>query len=393
MKRGIWLLILTPFTIFAFNNCSSSTSSSNPATSVPASQQKPVRIVFPGIGSHGIGDPSLAQDGLSARVWMSYSSVDPSVLWPTQNPNVEATRLAYSDNQGSSWTDTGTVVTPIRDVTLPFASPANAGTWVSEVSQLLYDPGALAGQHYKLIWHHYLVIAGTGHFEDGWFGMKMADSPLGLASATEIKLFAGSGYDTNNDNINWPTSPPVGGPPQVNLSSAFSALSGCQAFTEPGLYATNSAIYFSASCEQASDTVVVLFKCSSPCNVSSSSSWSFVGSLLNKASAAAAGFDSGFTASGIFQGSDGNVYFTVTPQQTSGAPWADYYKGCSVFKFTNLDAGSFQTSPAAQIAGASGSFNGACAYNQAAAKSGMLYLQVNTTVLDAFQIFASGTNF
>ena len=178
------------------------------------------RLVFLGVGLHGIFDPAVALDSASGRLWMSYSAVDPSVSWPTQNVDGVAIRLAYSDDNGKTWNDSGTVVSNFLDVNLPLAPPNNAGTWVNEVSQIIYDSGAIAKERWKLLWHHYLIINGYRHFEHGWIAMKMASTPGGLATATEIKLFTSAGYDVgNNIPNNLGTYSPVGGPPVIQLAA------------------------------------------------------------------------------------------------------------------------------------------------------------------------------
>lgn len=385
--------------IFMFNNCSKSLS---PATASGSGTQSSTQILFPGVGSHGIGDPSLAQDSTTSRVWMTYSAVDPSPTWPTINTNVVSTRLAYSDNQGVTWTDSGSVVNSVVEHSMPLVTAAPDGSWINETSQLVYDPGASTGQHFKLIWHHYL-LAGIGgahpasapQFQDSWLAIKMADSPEQLASATEIKLFASNTnnyYDTNASISGSPIYSPVSGDPAIWLNVALPALGSCLVFSEPGMYATSSALYLTTTCSTGADNWVVLLKCSSPCNVTSASSWTYITTLFNDAAAATYGFDTGFTASSLFEGNDGNVYISVTPQQTSGALWPNYYEGCYVFKFSNIDSGSVGTTPVKQIAGTSGSFNGACAYNKASS-TGVMYMQVNTNVTNEFQVFSSGINF
>ena len=93
--------------------------------------------------------------------------------------------------------------------------------------------------------------------------------------------------------------------------------------------------------------------------------------------------------------SGGNVYLVATPVQTSGAPWPDYYSGCRVFQFSNIDAATLQGSPpmlVGSVDGAAGSFNGACAYHASANMSGMLYSEFNTSTL-TFQIYKSHIDF
>ena len=146
----------------------------------------------------GIFDPNLAANPNDNNVWMSYSEVKKSTLWPEQNFHVVSTKLAVSNNQGEDWLEVA-ALNPAQDVTVQLAAPLDAGTWVSEVSSLVYDKGASTQEKWKLIWHHYLQINGDRKFEHGWFGYKTATSPQELAVAQEIKLFAGFGYDAVNN--------------------------------------------------------------------------------------------------------------------------------------------------------------------------------------------------
>lgn len=358
----------------------------------------PERITFAGVGSHGIFDPAIARDPASGRIWMSYSAVDPSVLWPTQNINVVATRLAYSDDNGKTWTDSGAIISNFLDVTLSLTAPYNAGTWVNEVSQLVYDPNALAAERWKILWHHYLRINDERHLEHGWLAMKTASTPEGLAAAQEVKLFAGNLYDTGNNTAGGGSQSPLGGAPLIQLDTAFPALNTC-VFTEPGMYASDSALYLSLLCVKTSDLshLTVLLKCASPCDTGNAASWSYLGTVLQDSNAAAIGFDSGFSGSGLFE-SAGSMYLVATPVQTAGAPWPDYYNGCRVYRFSNIDSALLQTSgsqPAliGSVNGTAGSFNGACTYNTSANMSGMLYSEANTSVTDVFRIYMSHKNF
>jgi hypothetical protein len=359
----------------------------------------PERIAFAGVGTHGIFDPSITLDPGNGRLWMSYSAVDPSVSWPTQNYDVVSTRLAYSDNNGSTWTDTGSVVNNFLDVTLPLAPPNDAGTWTSEVSQLIYDPGATASERWKLLWHHYLNINNSRHFEHGWIAMKMASTPENLATAPEIKLFGGYLYDAGNNTAGGNSRSPVGGAPLIQLDTALDpALNTC-VFTEPGMYATGGALYLSLLCVRLSDSnrLIAMLKCSSPCNTGAAASWSYLGTALQKSDAAAFGFDAGFSASGMFE-SAGSIYLVATPVQTVGAPWSDYYSGCRVFRFANIDSALLQKSGAQPILvgsvdGMPGTFNGACAFHASANGGGVLYSELNTSVTDRFRIFMSHKNF
>ncbi|MBN2086448.1 MAG: exo-alpha-sialidase [Anaerolineales bacterium] len=369
------------------------------AGGIPATASPRERIAFPGIGAHGIFDPSLTLDPEDGRLWMSYSAVDGSVDWPEQNRDGVSIRLAYSDNHGGTWTDSGAAVSPFQDVTLPLSPPNDAGTWVSEVSTLVYDPGASPEERWKLLWHHYLIVHNSRRFEHGWIAMKAAPNPEALAAAPEVKLFAGYLYDPGNNTAGGGSRAPVGKEPRIRLDTALSPDLNTCVFTEPGMYATDAALYMSLACKHLadSDSWIVLLKCASPCDVERSGSWTYLGTALRKSDAAAFGFDEGFSAPSLFA-SAGNVYLLVTPVQTGGAPWSDYYSGCRVFQFSDLEAARLRMDGSRPKTigawdGSPGSFNGACAFHPAADSSGLLYSELVPSAVEKFQIFKSRTVF
>ncbi len=104
---------------------------------------------------------------------MSYSAVDHSTMWPTQNTIAVHLQLAYSTDLGENWTDAG-AVNQFSDVNISGLAPSlNAGTGVHEVSTLVYDPGAVANEKWKLMWHTFLKINGAPRFEHSWISLKM----------------------------------------------------------------------------------------------------------------------------------------------------------------------------------------------------------------------------
>ena len=97
-------------------------------------------------------------------------------------------------------------------------------------------------------------------------------------------------------------------------------------------------------------------------------------------------------------GAGGSIYLVATPVQTAGAPWSNYYNGCRVYRFANIDSALLEASgsqPAliGSVSGTAGSFNGACAYDASANMSGMLYSEAKTSVTDVFRIYMSHKNF
>jgi hypothetical protein len=328
---------------------------------------------------------------------MSYSAVDPSALWPAENPQVVSTRLAYTDDQGGSWTDSGTVVNAWQDVDLSavLAPPLNAGTWQNEVSSLVFDsgPSVPAGQRWKLLWHHYLVLDNLRQLNNhAWIGLKMAASPDLLPAATEIKLFSSSGYDTANNTLGGTTKSPLGGAPAIALDTAFGGALTGGIFSEPGLLAKTSGLYLAMLCVNLpSQHRIILLKCCSACDPAQAANWSYLGTALADADAAAFGCDQGFSAPHLVS-SGTQDYLIVTP--VSSTPFDGYYNGCRVYRFQDLETATLEAGgPVVTVNGIPGSFHGAGTYLSAAVSAGLMYSQYLEGPGGPFRIYRSGVNF
>lgn len=340
------------------------------------------------VSSKGIFDPALTYDSVSGTLWMSYSAVNDNNgnLYPTQN--TVSTRLAFSSNAGSSWTDSGVVVNPILNVTLTYPGLPTTGVWHHEVSRVLYDPfAASAASRWKLLSHHYLLVKDTSNdrrFEHGWLGYKAAATPAGLQAATEVKLFAGGLYDTANNTASGTTGSPVGGAPVIALQSLNVQLNNCLIFTEPGLLSTASFLYMTSICVEASNYRVALFRCAQPCAMTSG--WSYVATLLQNSDAVSLGYLN-FSASELLQENGAN-YLMVSPEGATGSP--GIYHGCKVYKFTDINTGTLQGAPTAvnTVNGTQGSFNGACGFDEQS-QTGIVFSEFNFTLNESFQIFKS----
>ena len=337
----------------------------------------------------GIFDPNLAAKSNDNSIWMSYSEVTKSILWPGQNNHVVSTKLAVSNNQGEDWLEVA-VLSSTEDVAVQLAAPLNAGTWVSEVSSLVYDKGANEQEKWKLIWHHYLQINGDRKLEHGWFGYKSAASPQELATAEEIKLFAGFGYDSVNNTANSITQTPVAGAPKIMFSQLHNDLSACIIATEPSLYSTESALYLSFTCIEINpnNNRIVLLNCSQPCDISQPQSWKYVKTLLNNNNAISLGFEK-FSATDLFE-SNGNTYLWATP--ISSSPFDEAYNGCVGYQFSDLTTGNLindndKPKPVLQLSGLENTFYGACAYHEEATKAGVIIGEVFPTQTEVFRMF------
>jgi hypothetical protein len=347
------------------------------------------RITFPGIGPIGVFDPSLASASGEARVWMAYSEVLPSPMWPAANPRAVRTRLARTDDQGASFVDVAANLTSFLDVTLPLAPPNDAGTWVAEVSSLVWDEGALPAERWKVAFHHYLTINGARRFEHGWVGLKSAASPELLGAAPEVKLFVGALYDAGNDVAGGGSRSPLGGAPVLHVETLHAELAGCLAFSEPSLFATSASLEIALGCaKSATDGRILRLACTSPCTPTNAASWTYAGTLLTSADATALGYDEGFSAPSLVRTASGGRALLVTPVKST--PFEAFYDGCLVFPLTGSGAlGSSGAKPSFVVPGTAGAFRGACDYSPKASAAGILLSELDANATDAFRLFAT----
>ena len=310
-------------------------------------------ISFSSAGEIGIFDPSVTYDPNGLRLWMSYSTVAPSIYFSTDQHLGVSIRLAYSDDGGASWTDAGVVVSGFSDETvgpLPSVNPAlnipasSHGTWQSETSSLVYDANAPVNERWKIIWHQYLKANGTSYFVDyGWIAMKMAATPTELASAGAIKLFGGKFINSAGETTTAPAYSPIAGPAQIALDADISnTLSGVDAseldmcvWGEPGLYADSTGLHLAINCQYLNganiDAYVAMFSCQHPCDLTQASDWIYQGRILTPADASAIGYRN-YSAAELTQ-KGGQVYLLVTPVRdvAEGA-----YAGCRVYRFDDF---------------------------------------------------------
>jgi hypothetical protein len=335
---------------------------------------QPKQITFSNVSDHGIFDPSLTKDPSSQRIWMSYSEVN-DYAYNALNHAIN-TRLAYSDNHGEDWTDSGTVINQ-SDPLGPVA-PDNFKNWAYEVSSICYDPGAPIAERWKLMFHRYLCYNSDRLFQFGWIGIRTASSPDGVWSA-ERKLFSGSLYDNVVD--------PILGAPEVKLDKLHTDLNGCLAFSEPGLLATDTALYCTMLGAEGSSTSgrIILLKYPHSAGV-----WGYCGTfILNCTDGPLLGYD-GFSAPSLFK-KDNKYYLMVTPQK------ADKYLGTFIFEITDLDNAVIKRNSGVpvivkSITGRPGGHNGAAGYIPESYASGIIYSDVMIVAPLDFRIYASFVN-
>jgi hypothetical protein len=151
------------------------------------------------------------------------------------------------------------------------------------------------------------------------------------------------------------------------------------ALTEPGVLAKPEGLYLSLVCIRGSPlglegftNRVILLKCTRPC--SAAGGWSYVGTILTQHDAEALGMRK-FSASDMFS-TDGRDFITVSP--VGSVPVPDSYKGCVVFRFTDLSRARILRGPnghaqvQARVNLGPTSFNGACSYLPSKTMPGLL---------------------
>ena len=374
-----------------------------------ASNPTSEKLTITGAGSLGIFDPSVTRDPNTNRLWMSYSSIEVSNYHPSSTYWAVSIRLASSIDNGVIWQDEGEVAASEETLLGPFEPMAtitadSEGTWQSEMSSLIYDPGAAAGEEWKLIWLQYLHVGSTSFFADhAWINLKMAATPAGLTTATPVKLFGGAGLRTDGSNTGSPVYSPTGGTPAIPLNTGLTQTMGgadvtelnlC-IFAEPGLHATNSALYLTTYCADAADTppteYLVHFRCTSPCDITNAASWEYLGRLLTPADALATTGLHHFQAPAIVAKNNKHYLVTTPVDTTSSGP----YSGCRVYEFMNIDTnellrdGSGDLIEIAQANGDTGTHNGACAAFSGL-NGGILLSQFNVAnTADKFTIYKS----
>jgi hypothetical protein len=335
-------------------------------------------------GSKGIFDPAITVDPVTGRSWISYSTVDPAEhhTW-LGNEVAVATHVAYSDDAGLSWHDIGRTVTAAYSFDASLRWPAKThGTWMSEVSRIVYDPGSLPSERWKLISLRYPEVGSARRFEFAWFTYKVAAAPEQLPDATERKLLAGSLTDPDLLRFEDEIKAPAFGQPLLNVANF-----GLDCVpSEPTMYATTTALYLGFACVNIESGVgsIELLSCAAPCN---STTWQYRGALLDRDASVRLGGDLGYSAPDLFSHNNA-VLLSVTPQRSS--PFAGFYDGCDIFAVPNLDMPTTSGLPLLHVEGKPGSFHGACTYHDATPSLGILYGQLAPNNVEMFHTFASG---
>ncbi len=365
-KSHAFFAVSIALAAFAFGGCDED-KPKNKVVKPPAEDDPfPANSAFAPVGGtvpvRGYFDPTMTSaDG--KRLWMSYSAVEPSPTYPTEQ-NVTNTALAYSDDKGRTWNYATTLntSTDVNDLAVN-AQPADHGSWKHETSSIVYDP---ADKLWKMVWIQELFILDQVMFEHAWMAAKTATTPEGLATAPATKFIAPIAYHASNNTQGGSAKPPISGAPVIAISSKPAPLATCAIIHEPTLLPTATHLYLAFTCIQASplDFNVVLMKCANPCGFNNASAWTYAGTILTKADGLSFAVTEGFTASHLF--GDASRQFIVSTPKNADSNGG--FRGCKVFEFDNIATATLKKELGrAKVLqshdAASGVFDGACTYH------------------------------
>lgn len=330
-------------------------------------------------------DFSMDLDPATGRLWASFSGVRTS---PEGLVLVEP-RLAFSDDAGATWCETGDVLVAMTAEPSPPAELAGkAAYWNHEVSRLVRDPGAPANERWKLLWIRYLIAdtpaADDRQFAYSWIGLKAAASPEQLAAAPERKLFSGSGYFISPAVTAYNNA--RGGAPELRLDQLDASLAGCIAFSEPGALGRAGELLVSLLCAtgQPATQHLALIRLDH-----ATETWSYTSRLLGEPEAKAinAVLD-GFSAPELFE--RGGTTFVMASPELGGI-----YKGCIGYQLDPatgalVDADSNGLpDPQFAVEGTTG-FHGLCAFHEASTATGIILGEAHLGASPVFRLFATG---
>ncbi len=297
-------------------------------------------LVFPSSQNNGVFDASIAiaPDG---RAWMAYSVVNRDA----EGDDHVATRLASSDD-GLTWCES---------VALGQTSAVNgypAASWNNEVASLVFDAHAPIDERWKLFWHAYVLIGSERHFETGRILWRAAESPEGLASASDRPLV----FDT------------------------WEELSDCVVLTEPGAVTHDDHLFLALQC-QAVDQRIVVTELDR-----NSGAFVFRGAPIRAGDVEALSpLITGVAAPALVAGasaSAGGLTLIVSPEV--GA----LYGGCLAYA---LDISTFAVgSPLQVFAGAPAELTGACELDSALPALGLVVSQTTLLTQPVFHLRVPG---
>jgi hypothetical protein len=347
---------------------------------------------LPGLGwspFRGYGDPSLRQDPVSGRLWLSYSHLS---VHPLPSPELGVSvHLASSDDGGATWRFERTLADSAAE--LDPAPPGGLGVSVHEVSTLapLSDGNGSRwfGMHLR-----YFQPFGQEDRRPASFHFRLgrAATPRGLGRGRGARLGA-------------PITDPAWRA-DVDLSTLHPELAGCTAWTEPALYGLDGTLYLVAQCLVVDLTTGARLPQAEFLGVFASDGrgplrqldWSWRGRLTDRRDARALGGQV-LTQPDVARARDGSLLLLVTPKRLAGG---ERHKGCRALELESLDPPRLRRDAAGRpvvradirSSDSTGLGPGLCAYD-AAASTGVLFVrtEIDLSIPDiVFRLHATGVH-
>jgi len=344
---------------------------------IPKSQFKKVNIIGDNHKS-GIFDVSVEYDE-GGNGWMAYSRVE--------LPKYVETHVARSINHGKNWKYVTTVNKSI-DGTFNYLGKKLKGSWRSETSTLLYDPGDTPARRWKLFSHRYPAKPpfkkGSHLYAEGWIEYKYALSPKGPWSKP-IRLFG----KRENKCL-------------IDLSAIHPSLKNILWYNEIGSIVVNGVIYLSLD---ASTTPTGLGEWRKRKIVLVSSkdhgkSWRYVGTLTDYNDANNIGYLVLTGSSLVKEGK--RLYLLISPSGAKGIFKKNKaHDGTIVVEIEDITHAKLKRDSYGKLTihkwiKPSLHSGGLSDYDEKNTYGGILFSQINTSIrtknADFFQVYSTGEN-
>jgi len=256
---------------------------------------------------------------------------------------------------------------------------------------LIYDPSEPnTNAIWKVIWDHHVENASLLDNRDwtrGWIALKGANVPFPASGwSAEIKLFAGSIYNPNNNFS-----------PGNCTYSLLSQISDCLVITEPGALSAVDGFYLAFHCQYGFNLPDVRIPLTKFVHQGSSLIWEYKGNFLNGTDAALVvnyysqvipelSLSIGFDAPDLFS-VNGSTFLLVSPFDSNST-----YRGCLLFQVYAIDNATLYRYPdgtpkiVLYVPGIPNSFRGACTFSSQSNGSGIVLSQLDLTKAAPFTI-------
>lgn len=340
----------------------------------------------------GFADPALHHDPAQpGRIWMLYSHLSGKPATSAGGamvgvPHV-ATRLARSDNGGTSWVHEAIVWdSPLVADPEGLGPPSYFGSETPSLTAVA-DASGVTWYSVRLAYFLEARTAYAPRFTSSWV-MRVAaarsPTPAGLAGAADAVLGTS-------------TTAAVYGP-HVRVNALSPTLAGCTFFNNPAIFAQGDRLYLVPECLEFDGNVVSAARSrmvvlrTRPVGAPSTWVWEYVGVIADQALARELGGERVVSAT-ISRTVNGTLLFMATPLGGSSGVGT----GCVAVELASLDPPSMRRNAAGQLvvrarqtaAGDAGWHTGACTHDPRSA-TGIVSVAATTSNGLQAELLATG---